>query len=215
MPGFIDRNYDSPLDLARRSARPGARPPRRPSAASPRWSAVLRRRAPAADLQLPGHVRRARAYEALAIYAVITYMDTVNGVYVPEGGMHALPVAWPTAAEKAGASFRYGPRRPRSCCRGTAAPVTGVRLADGEVIDADAVVANPDLPVAYRTLLPGIPCRRGPARPLLAVRLVWHVGRRPASPPGRAPQHPLRPDWDGAFRALSTTASACPTRRCS
>ena len=30
-------------------------------------------------------------YEALALYAVITYMDTVEGVFVPEGGMHALP----------------------------------------------------------------------------------------------------------------------------
>ena len=32
-------------------------------------------------------------FQALAIYAVITYMDVVNGVVVPEGGMHALPTA--------------------------------------------------------------------------------------------------------------------------
>ena len=29
-------------------------------------------------------------YEALALYAVITYMDSVEGVFVPEGGMHMM-----------------------------------------------------------------------------------------------------------------------------
>ena len=29
-------------------------------------------------------------YEALALYAVITYMDSVEGVFVPEGGMHRM-----------------------------------------------------------------------------------------------------------------------------
>ena len=50
-------------------------------------------------------------YEALALYAVITYMDTVNGVFVPVGGMHALPVALAgAAAERPGSTFRYGTR---------------------------------------------------------------------------------------------------------
>ena len=31
--------------------------------------------------------------DALALYAVITYMDSIEGVYFPEGGMHAMPVA--------------------------------------------------------------------------------------------------------------------------
>src|SRR5262249_56520871 len=30
-------------------------------------------------------------FEALAIYSVITYMDMVEGVYFPEGGMHEVP----------------------------------------------------------------------------------------------------------------------------
>lgn len=33
--------------------------------------------------------------------------------------------------------------------------VRGVRLANGEVLRADVVVANPDLPYAYETLLAG------------------------------------------------------------
>jgi len=36
--------------------------------------------------------------QALAIYAVIAYMDSVNGVFFPKGGMHALPRALAGAA---------------------------------------------------------------------------------------------------------------------
>ena len=44
---------------------------------------------------------------ALAVYAVIAYMDTVAGVYFPAGGMHAVPIAMAAAAEKHGVEFRY------------------------------------------------------------------------------------------------------------
>ena len=46
-------------------------------------------------------------YEALALYAVITYMDSVEGVFVPEGGMHAMATGLAEAVEKAGADVRY------------------------------------------------------------------------------------------------------------
>ena len=59
----------------------------------PARRALLQRRAPAPDLQLPGDVRRAGACQALAIYAVITYMDSVRRRVLPRGGMHACPVA--------------------------------------------------------------------------------------------------------------------------
>ena len=45
---------------------------------------------------------------ALALYAVITYMDSIEGVYFPDGGMHAVSRGLALAAEKAGAQFRYG-----------------------------------------------------------------------------------------------------------
>jgi phytoene desaturase len=47
-------------------------------------------------------------YDALAIYAVIAYMDSVAGVYFPKGGMHAVPRALAGAAEKHGVDLRYG-----------------------------------------------------------------------------------------------------------
>ena len=44
---------------------------------------------------------------ALAVYAVIAYMDTVAGVYFPRGGMRAVPDAMAAAAADAGVQFRY------------------------------------------------------------------------------------------------------------
>ena len=38
---------------------------------------------------------------ALALDAVITYMDSIAGVWFPEGGIHSVPVAMAQAAEKA------------------------------------------------------------------------------------------------------------------
>lgn len=206
MPGFIDRQYDSPLDLAR---------PLRPALELVRLGGFRRLASAVGRFFEDDRLRRVFSfqslyaglapYEALAIYAVITYMDTVNGVYVPEGGMHALPVAMATAAEKAGAVFRYGTRVSRILLAdGGSGAVRGVVLDDGDVIAADAVVANPDLPVAYRTLLPGLrpprKVRRGSYSP---SAVVWHVGARGALPDG-AEHHNIHfgTSWDGAFRSL-------------
>lgn len=91
-------------------------------------------------------------HDALAIYAVIAYMDSVAGVFFPRGGMHAVPKALAGAAEKHGVRFRYGTEASRvEIVNGRA---TAVITTDGERIDADVVVLNPDLPVAYRDLLP-------------------------------------------------------------
>ena len=91
-------------------------------------------------------------YDALAIYAVIAYMDSVAGVYFPKGGMHAVPRALAGAAEKHGVQLRYGTSVSRVLVEHGRA--VGVETADGERIPADVVVLNPDLPVAYRELLP-------------------------------------------------------------
>lgn len=142
-------------------------------------------------------------YEALALYAVITYMDSVEGVYAPEGGMHAMASGLATALDKSGAVLRYG-AEVTTIDRTTGGAVRGVTLAGGERVEADAVVCNVDLPVAYETLLADV-------RPPRAVRsgtyspscLLWVAGVRGTPPPGTA-HHNIHfgHDWDGAFRAL-------------
>ena len=90
-------------------------------------------------------------HRALALYAVISYLDCVTGVYFPRGGVHAVPRALAGAAEKAGVRLRYSTTVSAVDVRGGRA--TGVVTTAGERIPADAVVLNPDLPVAYRDLL--------------------------------------------------------------
>ena len=111
-------------------------------------------------------------HRALALYAVIAYLDSVAGVYFPRGGIHAVPRALAGVAEKHGVDIQYGAAVSRVEVSGDRA--TGVVLADGRRIAADVVVLNPDLPVAYRDLLP--PSRRPRRLRYSPSCVVLHVG---------------------------------------
>ncbi len=159
-------------------------------------------------------------YEALALYAVITYMDTVNGVVAADGGMHAVPRALAAAAvgRRRDVPLRHAGSS-GSCSRdGAAGPVVGVELAGGERIATDVVVANPDLPVAYDTLLPGFgaprAARRGRFSPS-ARRVARRRARRPAARRRRITTSTSAAAGTRRSTSCSTTARACPTRRCS
>lgn len=90
-------------------------------------------------------------HDALAIYAVIAYLDSVAGVHFPRGGIHAVARAMAGAAEKHGVQLRYDTTVTQ--VETAADRATGVRTASGEFVPADVVVLNPDLPVAHRELL--------------------------------------------------------------
>ena len=106
MKDFIDRNIDNPFDLvtpdlAKLVAIGGFRklaPKVREYLKDPRTERIYSFQAMYAGLS---------PYDALAIYAVIAYMDSIAGVFFPTGGMHALPVAMAAAAEKHGVSIKY------------------------------------------------------------------------------------------------------------
>ncbi len=144
-------------------------------------------------------------YDALALYGVITYMDSVAGVFVPVEGMHAMATGLAAAVEQAGVAIKYD-AEVSSILRasGTTGAVVGVELATGDRVMADAVVCNPDLPVAYRTLLGGLDAprvaRRGAYSPSC---LLWVAGVK-GLPPAEAAHHNIHfgHDWDGAFKAL-------------
>lgn len=150
MKDFIDRNIDSPFDLltpdlAKLVALGGFRklaPKVRQYLRDPRTERIFSFQSMYAGLS---------PYDALAIYAVIAYMDSVAGVFFPKGGMHAVPAAMAAAAAKHGVEFRYDTQIASVERAGDRA--TAVITADGERIAADVVVLNPDLPVAYRDLL--------------------------------------------------------------
>ena len=169
--GFIAANFDSPLglltpQLARVVALGGFR----------RWERVVER------FITDERLRRVFTFQslyagvppqdALAVYAVIAYMDTVAGVYFPRGGMRALPDALAGAAADAGVTFEYSStveELERSGDR-----VTAVRTDRGDRIRCDAIVLTTELPQTYRLL------SRTPRRPLrlrpAPSAVVAHVG---------------------------------------
>jgi len=151
MADFIDRNIDSPFSLLRPSlARLAAIGGFRRLA--PKVSEYLKDPRTQRVLSFQSMYAGLSPYDALAIYAVIAYMDSVAGVFFPEGGMHAVPVALAGAAVKHGVDIRYSTTVTQvEVANGRA---VGVLTAAGERIPADVVVINPDLPVAYRELLP-------------------------------------------------------------
>ncbi|HYN95701.1 MAG TPA: phytoene desaturase family protein [Pilimelia sp.] len=172
---FIERNLDSPRDLLTGNLLKllaaggfGRLQPRIDTFfADPRTRRIFSFQAMYAGLA---------PHQALALYAVIAYLDSVAGVYYPRGGIHAVPRALAGAAEKHGVRFRYDTAVARVEAQGGRA--TAVLTTDGERIPADVVVLNPDLPVAYRDLLPGP--GRATRRPLRYSPscVVLHVGSR-------------------------------------
>lgn len=147
---FIDRNVDSPVDLltpnlARLAAIGGFR------RMAPKVGQYLKDSRTQRVLSFQAMYAGMSPFDALALYCVIAYMDSVAGVFAPEGGMHAVPEAMAAAAQKHGVEVRYGVEVVHVERRGERA--VAVHTADGERIACDALVLNPDLPVAARDLL--------------------------------------------------------------
>ncbi len=167
---FIDKNLDTPIDLVNLNllkllGMGGFRrlqPKINQFFRDPRTQRIFSFQAMYAGLA---------PHDALAIYAVIAYLDSVAGVFFPKGGMHAVPKALAGAAEKHGVQFRYDTEVVKvTTANGRA---TGVITGTGEHLRADVVVLNPDLPVAYRDLLPAKRQRRLTYSPSC---VVLHIG---------------------------------------
>ena len=212
MPSFIDADFDSALDLVRRW---------RAGASLARLGGFGRLGRRVASFFHDERLQRmfsfqamyagVAPYEALALYAVITYMDSIEGVFVPEGGMHAMATGLAEAVVKAGADVRYDAAIVRILRAGDGA-VRGVELAGGERIAADAVVCNADLPVAYRTLLGGVEAPRAARRGRYSPScLLWVAGVR-GTPPPAAAHHNIHfgAQWDDSFRALIHDGDVMP-----
>lgn len=153
---FIDRNLDSPLDLVRpdlfRLALLGGF--RR---LAPRIETFVRDERLRRLLSFQAMYAGLSPYDALAIYAVIAYMDCVAGVFAPRGGLHAVPRALAAAASDHGVEIHCGTGVSRLVT--SAGRAVAAEMEDGSRIAADAFVLTPDLPVAHRLLLGSTPRR--------------------------------------------------------
>lgn len=191
--GFIAANFDSPLalltpQLARLAAMGGFR----------RWDRMVKRCISDPRLQRVFTFQSLYAgvapRDALAVYAVIAYMDTIAGVVFPRGGVRALPDALAAAATDAGVRFCYG--APVTALERSGDRVVAVRT-EAERIPCDAVVLTTELPQTYE-LLGRTPRRVVPLRASPSA-VVAHLGC-PAVAPETAHHTILFGDaWDRTF----------------
>jgi phytoene desaturase len=91
-------------------------------------------------------------FEAPATFSMMPYTELAHGVYYPRGGMYSIVEALMDLARAAGVEFIFDAAVKQIDV--TAAHVGGVILAEGQRLEADAVLANADLPYVYNTLLP-------------------------------------------------------------
>jgi phytoene desaturase len=104
-----------------------------------------------------------RAPSALA---TVPYVEQTFGAWYVPGGLRCLADAVLVRAVDHGARVRLGARVTQILLDGGGPRAAGVRLADGERLAADLVVANADAAAVYRDLLPPAVG----ARPLRALR---------------------------------------------
>ncbi|RYG29806.1 phytoene desaturase, partial [bacterium] len=147
-PNFVERNYDSFLDLVRPK-----------SAAIALSTGMLTNMAKGVEkwfkspylhqlFCLQTMYLGLSPYQAPWVYATLDYMEYGEGIWYPRGGMVNIARSIAALAEERGVEFRLN------------APVAkiegkSVTLESGERLGADAVVCNADLPYAERKLLEG------------------------------------------------------------
>jgi phytoene desaturase len=90
---------------------------------------------------------------APAALATVPYMEQAFGAWYVRGGMHRLAEALAVRAGEVGVTLRAQADVVEVVL--TAGRASGVRLADGELLDADLVVANADARHLYRDLVSG------------------------------------------------------------
>lgn len=198
MDDFIDRNIDTPLNLltpnlAKLIALGGFR------RLAPKVSQFLKDPRTQKVYSFQAMYAGVSPQQALAIYAVIAYMDSVNGVYFPKGGMHALPRALAGAATKHGVEIHYQTKV--SSLEKRNGRVSAAITEDGRRFECDAIILNPDLPVAYRDLLGKVPLtvKRLNYSPSCVVMLAGSAKRY-----SHIAHHNIHfgKSWDGVFDEL-------------
>ena len=91
-------------------------------------------------------------FEALAMYSLITYADLALGMWYPQGGIYRVVEDMVDLARGLGVTLRTN--APVEEILITNGRAQGVRLQNGEVLSADLVISNADLPYTYQKLIP-------------------------------------------------------------
>ncbi len=118
-------------------------------------------------------------FTTTSVYALIVELERRWGVHFPMGGTGALVTGLVGLIESQGGRLRCNAEVDQILVDGRRA--VGVRLADGETIDADVVVSNADPGWTYGHLLRRVPRRRWTDRKIARTRysmslFVWYFG---------------------------------------
>ena len=94
-------------------------------------------------------------FDAPATYSLLQYTELADGIHFPRGGLYRVIESLQAIAERLGVRFRFD--APVKAINIEGQRAAGVTLESGEVLSADLVVANADLPYVYNHLLPEEP----------------------------------------------------------
>jgi phytoene desaturase len=118
-------------------------------------------------------------FEAPATFSMMPYTELAHGVWYPKGGMYRVVEALMEIAQQAGVTFSFKTAVQQIEVHGNR--TTGVLLEDGQRLQADAVLANADLPYVYQALLPPDAQAEQLARKCYSCSVIsffWGVDRR-------------------------------------
>jgi phytoene desaturase len=108
-------------------------------------------------------------FDAPATFSFMPYAELAQGVWYPKGGMYRVVETLTDLARGAGVEFRFNSPVERIAL--DSARARGVLLDGGLLLEADAVLANADLPYVYQHLLP----RDGRTKSLLRKKFSCSV----------------------------------------
>jgi phytoene desaturase len=90
-------------------------------------------------------------FDAPATYSMLAYTELAGGVWFPMGGLYRVVESLAALAQAQGVQLSYNVPVEQIMVADRRA--TGVRLQNGDRLDAELVIANADLPYVYRCLL--------------------------------------------------------------
>jgi phytoene desaturase len=91
-------------------------------------------------------------FQIPATFALIPFVEFGLGAWYVKGGMYEIPKALEKLARESGVEFRFNAETEKIIVEGKKA--VGVKLKNGEELNADLIISNADAVETYRNLLP-------------------------------------------------------------
>jgi phytoene desaturase len=151
-------------------------------------------------------------FEAPATFSMMPYTELAHGVFYPRGGMYSIVEALVDLAREAGVEFIFDSAVEKIDVN--SAHARGIVLARGQRLEADAVLANADLPYVYNNLLSDSSLAKSLTRKRFSCSVIsffWGVDKTYET----LPPHTLfladdyQENFDSIIRDLSLPANPC------